>query len=127
MWYRTLADVLVLLHLSFVGFVMLGGLLILHWPRAAWVHLPAALWGAIVEFTGWICPLTLWEQSLRRLGGSVGYADGFVEHYLLPVLYPEGLTRSIQTLLGTVVMVVNLAIYGEVCRRRFRQSRAGTE
>ena len=120
MWYRLLADLLVVAHCGYVLFVVLGGLLVLRHLRLAWVHLPAAAWGATIEFTGWICPLTPWEQSLRRLGGQAGYTGGFVEHYLLPVLYPAGLTASIQLVLGLLVVVANAAIYGVVWRRFLR-------
>jgi len=120
MWYRLLADLLVVAHCGYVLFVVLGGLLVLRHLRLAWVHLPAAAWGATIEFTGWICPLTPWEQSLRRLGGQAGYTGGFVEHYLLPVLYPVGLTASIQFVLGLLVVVANAAIYGVVWRRFLR-------
>lgn len=119
MIYRVLADTLVVLHLGFVVFVVLGGLLVLKWPRVAWVHLPAAAWGALVELTGWICPLTPWEQSLRRLGGEAGYAGGFVAHYLVRILYPAGLTPSMQTALGLFVLGLNAAIYAAVLRRRW--------
>lgn len=118
MWYRALADVLVILHLGFVVFVVLGGLLVLRFRRVAWVHLPAAAWGAASEFAGWICPLTPWEQTLRRLGGDAGYTGGFVEHYLLDVLYPPGLSSSVQTVLGLLVVGVNAGIYGAVLLRR---------
>jgi hypothetical protein len=117
MWYRFLADLLVLVHFGFVLFVVLGGLFVRRRPRLAWAHLPCAAWGATSEFTGWICPLTPWEQSLRRLGGQAGYTGGFVEHYILPVVYPAGLTPMIQVVLGAVVVVLNLAIYGAVLRR----------
>ena len=120
MWYRLLADLLVLTHFAFVLFVLLGGLLALRFPRMAWVHLPAAAWGAAIEFAGWICPLTPWEQSLRRLGGEAGYSGGFIEHYVIPVLYPSGLTPSVQVVLGVVVVAVNLVVYGVVLRRRLR-------
>ena len=120
MWYLLLADLLVVVHCGYVLFVVLGGLLVLRHLRLAWVHLPAAAWGATIEFTGWICPLTPWEQSLRRLGGQAGYTGGFVEHYLLPVLYPAGLTASIQLVLGLLVVVANAAIYGVVWRRFLR-------
>jgi len=120
MWYRLLADLLVLLHFAFVLFVVLGGMVVLRHPRLAWVHLPAAAWGATIEFTGWICPLTPWEQSLRRLGGQAGYAGGFVEHYLLPLLYPSGLTASRQLVLGIFVVAVNVVIYLAVLRRTAR-------
>ncbi len=117
MHYRILADVLVLLHLAFVGFVVGGGLLVLRRPRWAWVHLPLASWGALVELAGWVCPSTPLEVRLRVLGGEAGYSGGFVEHYLLPVLYPHALTRGHQWALGTLVVVVNLTIYAWAWRR----------
>lgn len=120
MLYRLLADLVVLVHLGFVLFVVLGGLLALRWPRAAWLHLPAALWGAGIEFAAGICPLTPLENHLRRLGGESGYSGGFVEYYVLPVLYPEGLTRGLQLALGTFVLVLNLAVYAIVWRRSRR-------
>ena len=117
---------MVLVHFAFVAFVVLGGLLALRWPRAAWVHLPAAAWGAWIEFAGWICPLTPLEVRLRRLGGEAGYAGGFVEHYILPVLYPAGLTREVQIGLGVFVLVLNVVVYWVVWRRRrLRAARAG--
>jgi hypothetical protein len=116
--YGFLADLVVGLHLLFVGFVVGGGLLVLRWPRLAWVHLPAAAWGALIEFAGWICPLTPLEKWLRARGGGVGYEGDFVEHYLLPVLYPAALTRGAQIGLGVLVLVVNAAIYRHVWRRR---------
>ena len=106
-----LADALVIMHLLFVAFVMAGGFLLVRWPRLAWLHLPAAAWGAIIEFTGWICPLTPLENHLRILGGSSAYSGGFVERYLLPILYPESLTLPIQQVLGGVVVGVNLVAY----------------
>lgn len=118
MLYRILADAVVVLHLGFVLFVVLGGLFVLRWPRAAWLHLPAVLWGAGIELGGGICPLTPLEIHLRRLGGEAGYAGGFVEHYILPVLYPEALTRGIQYILAGLVIGLNLAIYAIVLRRR---------
>lgn len=120
MLYRLLADLVVVVHCGFVLFVVLGGLLALRWPRAAWFHLPAALWGAGIEFAAGICPLTPLENHLRRLGGEAGYAGGFVEHYLLPVLYPDGLTRGVQLGLGTFVLLLNLVVYTIVWRRRRR-------
>lgn len=123
MLYRLLADLVVLVHFGFVLFVVLGGLLALRWPRAAWVHLPAALWGAGIEFAAGICPLTPLENHFRRLGGEAGYTGGFVEHYVLPVLYPDGLTRGVQLALGTFVLVLNLVVYTIVWRRRSRRSR----
>jgi hypothetical protein len=98
--------------------VVLGGLLVLRWPRVAWLHLPAAAWGAWVEFTGRICPLTPWEQRFRLAAGEESYAGDFVGHYILPVLYPAGLTRSAQLVLGAIVVALNLGIYWLVLRRR---------
>ncbi|MGH7258562.1 MAG: DUF2784 domain-containing protein [Nitrospiraceae bacterium] len=112
MLYTVLADLVALSHLAFVLFVIGGGLLVLRWPRAAWFHLPAAAWGAIVEFTGWICPLTPVENWLRVRGGETGYEQDFLSHYLLPLLYPAGLTSEMQYTLGLVVLVVNGAMYG---------------
>ena len=122
MLYRLLADLVVLVHSGFVLFVVLGGLLVLRWPRAAWVHLPAAFWGAGIEFLGGICPLTPLENHLRRLGGEAGYTGGFDEHYVLPVLYPAGLTRGVQLVLGTFVLVLNIVVYAIAWRRRSRDS-----
>lgn len=116
-----LADALVLLHLLFVAFVVGGGLLLLRWPRLAWLHLPAAAWGAFIEFSGGICPLTPLENHLRALSGEAGYSGGFVERYLLPILYPENLTLPTQQVLGTVVVVINLAIYLLVYRMAKRK------
>jgi len=112
------ADLVVAVHFLFVVFVVLGGLLALRWPKVAYLHLPAAVWGAAIEFAGWICPLTPLEKWLRRQGGSTGYSGDFVEHYILPVLYPSALTREIQLLLGCIVIAINLAIYGYVLRRK---------
>lgn len=111
MWYRLGADLVLLLHLAFVVFVVAGGLLILKWPRIAWVHLPAVAWGAIVEFTGWICPLTPLENTLRAMAGTAAYDSDFIEHYILPLLYPAKLTSDIQLILGIAVLGVNVAIY----------------
>ena len=119
--YRILADVVVGLHFVFVVFVVAGGLLVLRWPRLAFLHIPAAVWGAAIEFAGWVCPLTPLEKSLRRLAGETGYSTGFIEHYILPILYPSALTRNIQILLGVLVIALNVAIYTYVMRRRPRQ------
>jgi Protein of Unknown function (DUF2784) len=113
-----LADLVVVIHFSFVLFVILGGLLVLRWPRLAYVHLPAAAWGVLIEFAGWVCPLTPLEQSLRLKAGEPGYSGSFVEHYILPVLYPSGLTRTIQLALGGLVIVINLCVYGYLLRSR---------
>ena len=118
MWYRALADFVVVVHIAFVAFVVLGGLLVLRQPRLAWLHLPAAAWGVMIEFAGWTCPLTPLENAFRERGGDAGYSGGFIEHYLLPVLYPAGLTRGIQFALGAAVLAINLAVYGLLLARR---------
>jgi hypothetical protein len=123
MLYRLLADAVVLLHSAFVLFVVFGGLLALRWPRAAWAHLPAAVWGAGIEMAGGICPLTPLENRLRRLGGEGGYAGGFVEHYVLPALYPAGLTRGVQWALAALVVGINAAVYGWIVFRNARARR----
>ena len=114
MLYRTAADLVVAVHLLFVLFVVLGGLLALRWRRVAWLHLPAAIWGTMIEFAGWVCPLTPLEKHLRTLGGEQGYAGGFIQNYMIPLLYPEGLTRRAQVVLGAVVVLLNVAVYAAV-------------
>ena len=118
MIYRLLANVVVILHLGFVAFVILGGFLLRRWPRLVYVHVPVAIWGALIEFAGWVCPLTPLENHLRRLGGQAGYSAGFVEHYLIPVLYPRALTRNVQYVLGAVVIAINVVAYVRFSRRR---------
>jgi hypothetical protein len=113
-----LADLVVAVHVLFVLFVVLGGLLVLRWRWVAYLHIPAALWGAAIELGGWICPLTPLENQLRRQGGGAGYSGDFIEHYILPVLYPSALTRPIQLMLGFIVIGVNLGIYAYVFRRK---------
>lgn len=120
MAYRLLADSVLVLHLLFIVFVVLGGLLVLRWHWLALLHLPAALWGAFVELTGRICPLTDWEVGFRQAAGETGYTGSFIEHYLLPVIYPHGLTRDIQFMLAVGVIVINLAVYGWLLYRRKR-------
>jgi len=116
-----LADVVVALHFLFVLFVIFGGLLVLRWPKLAFVHLPIAAYGALIELVGWVCPLTPLEKRLREQAGLEGYQGGFVEHYILPVLYPTGLTRGVQLVLGAMVIGINLVIYGILIRRRRRR------
>lgn len=111
MIHRLLADAVLLLHLAFILFVVLGGFLARRWPRLAWLHLPAAVWGASIEIAGGICPLTPLENWLRRMGGEAGYGGSFIEHYLLAVIYPDGLTRRSQLLLALGVVVINIAAY----------------
>ena len=115
---RLAADGVLLLHLAFIAFVVLGALLAVRWPWIAFVHLPAAAWGFFVELTGRECPLTYAENALRMRAGQDGYAESFVEHYLLAVVYPDGLTRDVQLVLAVAVVVVNSAIYGWVFHRR---------
>lgn len=121
MAYHLAASAVLLLHLLFICLVMLGGLLVLRWPRFAMVHVPAAIWGVLVEAMGWYCPLTDLENALLALAGQAGYAGGFIERYLLAVIYPEGLTRETQIWLAGVVVVVNAAIYGWVLRKRWKR------
>ncbi len=120
MLYRALADLVVILHLGFVVFAVGGALLVLRWGRVAWVHVPAAIWAALIEFAGWICPLTPLEKWLRMQGGGSGYPGGFVAHYILPILYPRGLTREVQIILGILVVLINLGIYGWLIARKVR-------
>lgn len=107
-----LADVLVIVHLLFVVFVVAGGFLLARWPKLVWLHLPTAAWGAYIEFSGGICPLTPLENRLRVLGGGSAYSGDFVERYVLPILYPGDLTLPLQQVLGGVVVGVNLVAYG---------------
>lgn len=120
--HRLLADAIVLLHAAFVVFVVLGGLLVLRWPRLAWVHLPAAAWGAWVEFAGIVCPLTPLENWFRARGGQAAYTSDFIGHYFMPVLYPASLSRDVQWVLGGIVLVVNAAVYLVLLSRRGRGS-----
>ncbi len=123
MAYRLLADAVLVLHLGFIVFVVLGGLLV-RWRRGmALVHLPCALYGAAIELWGWICPLTPLENRLRVLGGERGYAGGFIEHYLVPIVYPGPLSHRTQAGLGVLVIAANVAIYGWALRRARRASR----
>lgn len=119
--YRIAADLLVLAHLAFIIFVVLGGLAAFKWPWMALLHIPAATWGALIEYKGWTCPLTPWENNLRQLAGQQGYSEGFIEHYILPLVYPPALSRDIQTTLGAIVIVINLLIYGVLVYRMIRQ------
>ena len=118
MGYRLLADAVVVFHLAFIVFVVAGGALVLAWPRIAWAHLPTVAWATYVEFTASICPLTPLENALRRRAGNAGYDGGFVEHYLIPVIYPAGLTPRTQLLLGAIVVAINIAVYAIAWRRR---------
>ncbi|MHC5024088.1 MAG: DUF2784 domain-containing protein [Planctomycetota bacterium] len=123
MIYRVLADVVVVAHLAFVVFAVLGGLLVLRWRWVVWLHVPAAAWAALIEFAGWICPLTPLENRWRARGGVETYETGFVEQYIVPVLYPTGLTRSMQVAIGIGVVLLNVVIYALIIRRASRRRR----
>ena len=112
---RVLADLVLLAHLTFIVFVVAGGLLALRFRWGPWLHLPAAAWGVSIELSGRVCPLTPLENSLRHAAGEAGYEGGFVEHYLVPVIYPAGLTSEVQLGLAALVVVANLLVYGLVC------------
>ncbi len=122
MIYRSLADLVLVLHLAFIVFVVAGGLLALRWRRAPFVHLPAALWGVFVEVSGRACPLTPLENALRRAAGASGYSGGFIEHYLVPTIYPATLSQPVQLLLAGLVVLTNALVYSVVWRR-YRSAR----
>ncbi len=120
-------DLVVILHLLYIVFVILGGLLVLRWPSMAFLHLPAALWGAMVEIQGWTCPLTPLEYHFRQRSGHVPARHGFIDHYILPLVYPPGLTRKGQIFLGILVVLVNLVIYGVVILAQHRRKMAARQ
>lgn len=122
MMYAWLADLVIGVHFLFIVFAVAGGALALRWRWMPWLHLPSLAWGATVEFTGWICPLTPLENVLRRAAGASTYTQGFVEHYLVPLIYPAGLTREWQWVLGGLLLVINAAVYALVWRRRRSRS-----
>lgn len=117
MGYRVAADGVLIVHAAFVLVVALGGLLLLRWPRLAWLQLPAVIWAVLLEINGWVCPLTPLEVTLRQMAGDAGYAGGFVDHYVASLLYPRALTREVQTTLGVVIVLVNAVIYAAVAMR----------
>lgn len=119
---RIAADIIVIVHLGFIIFVGLGAFLSLRWKRAAWLHVPAALWGATIELRRGTCPLTPLEQRLRIAAGESGYSGSFIEHYLIPIIYPSGLDAFFQYTLGALVVIINLAIYGWVLFRQVRHA-----
>jgi hypothetical protein len=116
MLYLSAATAIALLHLAFILFVLLGGLLVLRWPKVAWVHLPAAAWGVLIEFAGWWCPLTKWENHYLRMAGRAGYDGGFVAHYIMPIIYPAGLTRGLEIAIGVLVLIINVSVYMKAFR-----------
>ncbi len=121
--YRLLADFVVIVHLAFVVFVILGGLLVIRWRRLMWLHVPAAIWGAAIEFSGAICPLTPLENWLRVAGGGARYSGDFVERYVVQIVYPPDLTRTIQVVLGCAVVAINLCAYGFIVARKLETMR----
>lgn len=119
--YGLAATVVVLLHLGFIVFVVLGGLLVLRWPKLIWIHLPAAIWGALIEFRGWYCPLTGVEKWLLQAADKEVYSGGFIAHYIFAIIYPQGLTRGIEIALGVFVLMINSAVYAKVIRTALDQ------
>jgi len=118
-----LADLVLIAHLLFIVFVIFGGLIVLKWHRTMWLHIPCAIWGVLIEFFGWICPLTYLENYFRRAGNASSYEGGFIQHYLMPIIYPQGLTTGIQILLGVIVVAINLVIYYYVWRYRYNKQK----
>lgn len=123
MIYSLIADILLIFHLGFIVYVLLGVLLVFKCPRSAFVHLPVCVWGVTVEWTEWLCPLTSLEVYFRRLAGEVGYSGGYVAEYIIPVIYPDGLTHEIQWLLGGVVLLCNFFFYALLLRQFFRRQK----
>jgi hypothetical protein len=114
MLYQLLANAIALLHFAFILFVLGGGLLLLRWPKLVWVHVPAAVWGVVIELMGWYCPLTRVENWLLQRAGLAGYSEGFVAHYIFALIYPTGLTRAIEIAIGAFVLLVNVSVYVKV-------------
>jgi hypothetical protein len=117
MFWSAAATATALLHLAFVLFVLFGGLALLRWPQLVWIHLPAAVWGVLIELFGWWCPLTRWENLFLARAGKSGYENGFVAHYLMPLIYPPGLTRGMEIAIGIGVLVLNVGMYVRVLSR----------
>jgi uncharacterized protein DUF2784 len=122
--FRAAADLIVAVHVAFVVFVVLGGLLVVRWPRLVWVHVSAAAWGVLIEFAGWICPLTPLENYLRQRAGLSTYQGDFIERYVMPLLYPAHLTRTRQVWLGTAAVIVNILVYWRVVRQPHAEGRS---
>jgi hypothetical protein len=122
---RLIADAIVTLHLLFIVFAVIGGVFVLRWRRVMWLHLPAVAWAVLVELMHWPCPLTRWENLFRERYGASGYSGGFLDHYLIPIIYPDGLTDAIQVAIGLFVFTVNMAVYGVLVFRTVRRRRGG--
>ena len=116
MLFKLAANFFALFHLAFILFVLFGGLLLLKWPRVVWIHVPAAVWGALIEFASWECPLTRWENLMLRRAGQAGYSEGFMAHYVFHLIYPDGLTRWLEIAIGLFVLAVNITVYARVFR-----------
>ena len=127
MLYQIIADILVIVHFLFILFVIFGGFLVLRWRFVFWIHIPCAMWGMLIEFAGWLCPITPLENHFRHLAGQAGYHGGFINHYIMPVIYPAGLTRDIQYLLGTGVLIITIIAYSLVIYQRMKQNRPGNK
>jgi hypothetical protein len=117
MVYYAGANAIAFLHAAFILFVIFGGFAVLRWPKLIWLHLPAAVWGVLIEFAGWYCPLTTWENNLLRRAGQAGYDTGFVEHYVFAAIYPAGLTRGMQVTIGIIVLAINAFVYARLAQR----------
>ena len=120
MAYHQFADLVLVVHFAFLAFVVAGGAFVLRWPRVAWAHVPAVIWGVLIEFFGWICPLTPLEIALRHRAGEAAYTGGFIAHYVMRVIYPDGLTHGIQVMLGILVLALNGGIYAAIITREVR-------
>lgn len=116
MTFKVAANAIAVLHLAFVAFVLTGGLLVLRWRHVMWLHLPAAVWGVLIELAGWYCPLTRYENYFLRRAGEAGYDEGFLAHHVFAIIYPSGLTRGAEIFLGVFVLVVNVAVYVKILR-----------
>lgn len=126
MIYRILADMIVIIHMFFILFTVFGGLLVIKYPRVAYIHIPVFIWGAVVEFCNIICPLTPWENYFRELGGAERYASDFIEKYLIPVIYPAGLNVKIQFILGCLVILVNAVVYSIIVYHYYKKRKNET-
>lgn len=124
MLFHLLADIVVFAHLLYIVFVTVGGFLLLKWKRLIWIHVPAVIWAVLIEFANWYCPLTPLENWFRKTGGMHGYQSGFIEHYILPLIYPAVLTRELQVIIGLFVLIVNLGIYGWIIYRLIKKKSA---
>ena len=123
MGYRLAADSMMVAHLLYIAFVIVGGLLAFRARWILWLHVPAVAWAIYVQYIGRVCPLTTWENQLRGLAGGAGYEGGFIDHYLIPIIYPPGITSGVHLVLGTLVIVFNAGVYSRLITHA-RRSRA---